>query len=337
MVDQDDAPTEREKWEAGQQAQQYELSLRNRELNLREAEARARSEAPTEREKWVADQRSKQDELTLKQRELVLRETEARRARWWNPLVLAVFTAGLAGAGNVVANFYSNSQQRIADADKAKQTEKLESEKAEANLILELVKTGNPDRAAENLKFLVDTKLITSQTRRDDIEAYIKQRKEGQGVAVPTASSTPVVSPVNTALLVCSFENSDVRSIAAAIDKTLAGRKDLIERGLDSSLPWEFKADEAIKHVGIKNASLGLDIQLHLSAIEHGGVTLRVDTSASFVNSFLLRALPSDDLAKLTQQTIGNLSDKAASCVDARRQTYIITGQNITKVDRYAP
>jgi hypothetical protein len=108
--------------------------------------------APTEREKWEADQRARLEELALKRRELDLREKEARRARWWNPLVLAVFTAALAGLFNIAANFYSSREQRVADAEKAIQTERLESEKAEANLILEVVKTGNPDRAAEKMR-----------------------------------------------------------------------------------------------------------------------------------------------------------------------------------------
>jgi beta-lactamase regulating signal transducer with metallopeptidase domain len=97
--------------------------------------------APTEREKWQAEQEVKKDELALKKRELDIRETESKRAAWTNPLVIAVFSAAIAGVGNVAATVYSAYQQRAADERKATDTEKLESEKAEANLILEMIKT----------------------------------------------------------------------------------------------------------------------------------------------------------------------------------------------------
>jgi hypothetical protein len=119
------------------------------------------SGAPSEREKWNFENRLKLLEIDLKRRELDIKETETSRARWTNPLVIAVLSAALAGLGSVVATVYSASQQRDADTRKAEQARGLEREKGEASLVLEVVKTASPDKAADNLKFLVDTKLIS--------------------------------------------------------------------------------------------------------------------------------------------------------------------------------
>jgi hypothetical protein len=168
--------------------------------------------APSEREKWQAEQDSKKEELALRRRELDIRETESKRAVWFNPLVIAVFSAAVAGFGNVIATVYSANQQRAANERKAADTEKLEGEKAEASLILEVEKTGTPDRAADNLKFLVDTKLITNQTRRDDIFSYIKTREAGKGVFIPPAASFAEF-PRQSALA-CDYFGMEPRAVA---------------------------------------------------------------------------------------------------------------------------
>jgi hypothetical protein len=51
--------------------------------------------------------------------------------------------------------------------------------------ILEVIKTGNPDKAATNLKFLVDTGLISSRQRREDIQTFLNERTAGHGPALP--------------------------------------------------------------------------------------------------------------------------------------------------------
>jgi hypothetical protein len=292
--------------------------------------------APTEREKWEADQRVRQEELALKRRELELRESDARRARWWNPLVLAVFTAALAGIGNIVANFYSSSQQRIADAEKATQTEKLESEKAEATLILEVVKTGNPDRAAENLKFLVDTKLITSPARRNDIVAYIKQRKEGQGVAIPTSSGSRALSPAYSARVTCAYPTTtqgtlkDIKAVAVAIDQAMETiSMDLTTLGIDRSLPWQYTEKGVTKRVSVQEFA-PLEATIRLDVEDAKFLRLILETDSPILALSEQMQYLKKHIVELVQKTLNGLPYSTATCIDGERgRQYLLTSQNI--------
>jgi hypothetical protein len=171
--------------------------------------------ALTEREKWEAEQSFKKEELGLRSRELEIREAESYRARWTNPLVIAILSAAVAGVGNVAATLYSSSQQRDADERKAAEARNVESEKAEASLILEFIKTQTPEKASDNLKFLVDTKLITNKARRDDMSAYLNTRREGRGVNVPPAPANLGTNSRRS----CIVEGERLSAVAAAIDK----------------------------------------------------------------------------------------------------------------------
>jgi hypothetical protein len=120
-----------------------------------------------EREKW-------RDEYELRKRDLELRERDASRSRWSNPLVLAVLAAAIAGFGNAAAIWLNGRQARD-----------LEETKAEAARILEVIRTDNPDKAATNLKFLVDAGLISDDARRASIRTFLASRGAGQGPVLP--------------------------------------------------------------------------------------------------------------------------------------------------------
>jgi hypothetical protein len=115
-----------------------------------------------ERQKWQA-------EYTLRQAELELKREELNRSRWVNPLVIAIFAAAAAALGNAGVTLISSNQQSKLERERAAATEalnseqsrstlKLEQTKSEAARILEVVKTNNPDKAAANLKFLIETR-----------------------------------------------------------------------------------------------------------------------------------------------------------------------------------
>ena len=118
-----------------------------------------------EHQKWEAEHQLKKDELALKERELDVRTGESQRARWSNPLVLAIAGAALAAIGNLIATYYNSAEQR-----------RLEGVRAGSQLVLEMIKTADPDKAARNLKFLVDTKLITDASRGAAINGYLEAR-----------------------------------------------------------------------------------------------------------------------------------------------------------------
>jgi tetratricopeptide (TPR) repeat protein len=78
------------------------------------------------------------------------------------------------------------------NSDQSRSTLKLEQTKSKAARILEVVKTTDPDTAAENLKFLVETGLIADSNTRDQIPAYLNKRQPGQGVSLPSAQTTDI-------------------------------------------------------------------------------------------------------------------------------------------------
>jgi len=131
-----------------------------------------------EREKWLG-------EYELRKREIDIKEREQSRSRWSNPVVLAVLAAALAGLGNAAATWLNGIEQRNLESARSEQAKLMEETKAEAARILEIIKTGDADKAAANLKFLVDTGLISSADRIKSIEAFLAHRPEGGGPALP--------------------------------------------------------------------------------------------------------------------------------------------------------
>jgi hypothetical protein len=165
----------------------------------------ARAPDPSEREKWEADVRLRERELAVKEREQEIKhrevETKAqefKRSRWTNPLVLAVLAAALAAGGNAVVALINGAAQRESNdlrtaaenklqAEKASEERQLEDGKAEAARILEMIKTADPDKAAVNLRFLLEAGLIVEPNRREKLAAYLKDREQGKGPTLPAA------------------------------------------------------------------------------------------------------------------------------------------------------
>ena len=134
-----------------------------------------------EREKW-------KDDLRLRVEEIALRSADLGRSRWSSPLVVAVLGATFAAVGNMVVNWQNSKEQRDLETTRAELTLKLESSKAEAARILEVVKTADPDRAAVNLRVLMETYLISDPDTRAGIKAYLDSRQPGQGLTLPTTT-----------------------------------------------------------------------------------------------------------------------------------------------------
>jgi hypothetical protein len=176
-----------------------------------------------EREKWQADVRLRERELDLRDRQVQADIIERRRTRWTNPLVLAVLAAALAAGGNAAVALINGILQRSLEDSRSTAQNKLEKEKAdaqqaleeskaEAARILEVIKTNDPDKAATNLRFLLDTGMIGSENRRRDLSAFLKARPQGQGPALaapgpftPTVTTLPraprVSDPTKTGFL----------------------------------------------------------------------------------------------------------------------------------------
>lgn len=154
------------------------------------------SEDPAfEREKWLADLELRKRELILKEREqqnrdaeLELKKREQRTSAWRSPLTVAIFAAAAAAAGNAVVAVVNGSLQRALEDKKRSAEIVLERSKAESSRILEMIKTGDPERAASNLEFLLQSGLISDPVLSSKVETFLKQRKPGTGPSLPSPS-----------------------------------------------------------------------------------------------------------------------------------------------------
>jgi hypothetical protein len=117
-------------------------------------------------------------DLEIKRTELSIKQQELAKSNWGNPLVVALFAAALAGIGNAAVAIINGTQQ-VA----------LEDRKSEQNRILEMLKTGDADKAAANLAFLLDAGLIENANYKTHLRAFLDKRKPGQGPALSAAST----------------------------------------------------------------------------------------------------------------------------------------------------
>lgn len=131
--------------------------------------------------KWETENSFREREIQIKEQELALKRTELARSGWRNPLVVAIIAAAIAAAGNATVAVINGSQQRD-----------LERQRAEEARILEMLKTGDPDKAAENLDFLLQAGLIADGDVKKRLTDFLENREPGTG---PALASTNPISP----------------------------------------------------------------------------------------------------------------------------------------------
>jgi hypothetical protein len=144
-------------------------------------------ETPLDREKWNFEMAARLRELDFTDRELVTKEGELEIKRkeqaasqWRNPLIVGIFAAAIAAGGNAWVS-YSNANS-LRD---------LEALKAEQARLLEMIKTGDPDKAAENLRFLINAGLIGDLTLRKSVTDFLATRMPGSGPVLPSPAQPP--------------------------------------------------------------------------------------------------------------------------------------------------
>ena len=176
-------------------------------------------EDPTfEREKWLTDVELRERELALKEREqenrdaeLDLKKREQRASAWRSPLIVAILAAAAAAAGNAVVTVVNGRLQRELENNKRTAEIELERSKAESTRILEMIKTGDPEHAASNLGFLLESGLISDPALSENIKVFLKKREPGSGPSLPSPSGR------------VGFEKSDLltESIEQSLQDTL--------------------------------------------------------------------------------------------------------------------
>ncbi len=131
--------------------------------------------------------------------------------RWLNPIIVAILAAAVAGIGNAgVALLNAKSQ---ADLDK---------QRAEQQRILEVIKTGNTEAAAANLRFLLNAGLIADASTRTKLAAFLTARRPGQGPSLPSASGA--------AKLVSQFEQPVLKPYRDFVGNLVIGSGHLLTK-----------------------------------------------------------------------------------------------------------
>lgn len=108
-------------------------------------------------------------EMALRERELAVAELRLKSDNRRNLLIGALVPIIVALMTVLPSYLNSKNQQAMLKTT------------FEANLIMESIKTGDPEQAAENLRFLTQSGLLTGQTA-SQIDAFLKLRKPGSGV-----------------------------------------------------------------------------------------------------------------------------------------------------------
>jgi TPR repeat protein len=130
--------------------------------------------APNAREQQEFELRSL--EIEIKRRELKLKEKERPGSTLKNPLVVGVFVAALGLFGNIVVTYLQNRAQQS-----------LAQQKAQSDLILEAIKTGDVQKASSNLQFFIDAHLV------NDEQGFITQAiKAGHSPSLPASTAQQI-------------------------------------------------------------------------------------------------------------------------------------------------
>lgn len=104
-------------------------------------------------------------------------------------LALAIWAGALAVAGNGVVALINGFNSHSLEKTKLQNQLVLNSNQAEADRILAMIRTNDPDSAANNLKFLLETALIDDPQTAEGLINYLRERQPGEGISLPSTST----------------------------------------------------------------------------------------------------------------------------------------------------
>jgi hypothetical protein len=147
-----------------------------------------------DREKWEVEKSFKEREFSLKEHEQKLREAELElkkkehaRSQWSNPLIVAILAASIAAFGTTAVALVNGFYAR-----------RVESQRAEEARILEIIRTGDADKAAETITFLLQAGLIKDNSTRENLTAFLNFRKSKNDPSPSTSqNSEPTKERIN--------------------------------------------------------------------------------------------------------------------------------------------
>jgi len=133
-------------------------------------------------EKWQAEMELRRREVSVREREQDRLDAESKRARWLNPLIIAIVGATITGVSSVAVSWWNG-----------KNDHEMEAFKAESARILEMIHVTDLKKMRENLAFLAGSGLISKETA-DKIRTYLASLPPKQGPLLPVLSLTKPTS-----------------------------------------------------------------------------------------------------------------------------------------------
>ena len=154
----------------------------------------------------------KRRELDIRERELQLKEAEHNAPFWRNPVAVGLVVAGIALSGNLIAtSIQSWNAQRV------------EKQKAQGNLILEAIKTGDKGQVTKNLTFFLQLGFLDDPDGR--IQTFIANYAAVPVLPGESAREQDSSGPVDVGYVVGRIVGigSDSKGIQGAVIKCRSG------------------------------------------------------------------------------------------------------------------
>lgn len=126
----------------------------------------------------------------MRERELALKEKEFGRAKWSQPLTLAILAAVLTVLGNIVASNINARNQIQLEKTKAENQITADRQKSREQFFLDIVKAPDRETSSSNLQFFVDIGVLTEKDF-PGIEKALEEIAAGERLS-------PVLPPAET-------------------------------------------------------------------------------------------------------------------------------------------
>lgn len=142
-----------------------------------------------EQQKWKEEESILRDQLSLKKRELELRELEIAEgkkkgelSRWTNPLVVSILTVAFTGLLNVASVLMVNRGQNQLESDKHNYQLRVESDKSTREMLSQIVQAGDHAELCRRMKFVDDIKFTETPAFVSSIQLFLSQQCQSSTV-----------------------------------------------------------------------------------------------------------------------------------------------------------
>ncbi|WP_213956690.1 MULTISPECIES: hypothetical protein [unclassified Variovorax] len=153
--------------------------------------ASAASALAFDREKWEASRETEKRDYSLREREQDFKEAEAKRSRLTNPLVIAVVGGLLTAIANIYSTRTTSANQQDIERNKLSQERQLASQKAEEERILDAMKLAGCDQIKDRLTALIHVGLISDLNRRASVAQYVSTLSCANPIPPQPPSTSP--------------------------------------------------------------------------------------------------------------------------------------------------